>query len=276
MIDASDAREEMQRESRSTQTTSDAPAGAAAPGVGVRAFLRQKEQNAAGECEDAIGVNAGALTFAVADGATEAFDAGNWARRLAESWVRAEPPPLSLEDFQAWAREQGRQLQGSWQGRALPWYAEEKARRGSFAAFVGVRFERGAAGFTWRAVALGDSCLIQRRAGAILQALPLASHEGFNSTPLLVPSHEGVQASALSQAVVREGTAASGDVFLLLSDACAAWYLEQFAARSGACARFDSLLAASHNDALAELLRDERRAGRLKDDDVAALRIEFE
>src|ERR671932_253708 len=99
-------------------------------------FLLPKEGAQEAECEDAVGVNLAAHRFAVADGATEAFDARNWARRLAEGWVATEPPALSRETFGAWVAEQGVALHDSWQGRTLPWYAEEKARRGSFAAFV--------------------------------------------------------------------------------------------------------------------------------------------
>src|SRR5947209_20302168 len=110
----------------------------------VNQFLLPKEGAQASECEDAIGVNAAAGRFAVADGATEAFDARSWAQQLAHGWVAAEPPLLTRAAFGAWVTEEGTALHGSWQGRALPWYAEEKARRGSVAAFVGVLLEIGA------------------------------------------------------------------------------------------------------------------------------------
>jgi hypothetical protein len=256
-------------------TTSNAPAQANHLRVEIRPFLLQKENSDFAECEDAIGINADANRFAIADGATEAFDAGNWAKRLAGSWVEAEPAPLSLESFPSWVGAQGKLLHQSWEGRTLTWYAEEKARKGSFAAFVGVQFQTRAEALTWKAVALGDACLIQRRGDSILRSLPVAHHASFNSSPVLVPSHESMHASALAQAVAEAGTFAREDVFLLLSDAGAAWYLEQFALKSEVCARFDSLLAATQNDALVELFRDERRAARIKDDDVAALRISF-
>ena len=126
-------------------------------------FLLPKEGAQEAECEDAIGVNLAAGRFAVADGATEAFDARSWARALAQGWVACEPPALSRESFGAWVVGQGTQLHDSWQGRALPWYAEEKARRGSFAAFVGVQLELTNGASHWTAIALGDSCLVQRR-----------------------------------------------------------------------------------------------------------------
>ena len=42
------------------------------------------------ECEDFIGVDEQNQRFAVADGATEAFDARSWAQRLAQNWVSSD------------------------------------------------------------------------------------------------------------------------------------------------------------------------------------------
>jgi hypothetical protein len=238
----------------------------------VQQFLLPKSGADASECEDAIGVNPRALRFAVADGATEAFDARNWARRLAERWVLDEPPSLSVETFRAWVAAQGEWLQANWQGRKLSWYAEEKARAGSFAAFVGVQFELDEGAARWRALALGDSCLIQLRAGAICKALPLSDFQSFTATPILVPSLATMQA-ALVRTVVGDGTIEAGDCFFLLSDAASAWYLRLAAEGAALRERFDFLLAAAQNDELTRLFESERRARRIVDDDIAILRI---
>ena len=78
--------------------------------------------------------------FAVTDGATEAFHAQQWATNLAEHWVRKEAT-LTLEEFRKWVATEGRELHDSWNGLTLSWYSEEKARTGSFAAFVGVELD---------------------------------------------------------------------------------------------------------------------------------------
>jgi hypothetical protein len=230
----------------------------------------------AGECEDAVGLNVEGGRFAVADGATEAFDAGSWARALAGSWVRKKAAPLTVEEFRAWAAGEGKRLQEGWAGRELPWYAEEKARGGSFAAFVGLCIEEDGAGLRWRAIALGDACLVLRRGGAVRAALPLTSAGEFNSCPGLVPSREAALEAALAHAVTAGGAARAGDTFLLLSDAAAAWFLKLSGERAAALEEFDSRLAASDNEALAGLLRRERAAGRIKDDDVALVRVAVE
>ncbi len=239
----------------------------------TRHFILPKEGSAAEECEDALAFDEAALRFALADGATEAFDARRWAERLAESWVGAESAPLSAAEFGAWLGEQAEWLHASWEGRKLPWYAEEKRRAGSYAAFVGLRLERAGRGARWRAVALGDSCVVQLRGGEVLAAAPLSDHEAFNSTPPLVPSSEALIETALARLVEAEGRAEPGDAFLLTTDALAAWYFESLSRGGAAADEFDSLLAASDNVALSDLVRRERAAARMRDDDVAAVRI---
>jgi hypothetical protein len=237
----------------------------------ARQFVLPKEGSAADECEDAVALSADASRFAVADGATEAFDARRWAAGLAESWVGAASAPLTAEEFRPWLAEQGERLRASWEGRKLSWYAEEKRRAGSFAAFVGLRLCAG--GARWDAVALGDSCLLQMRGGLVRAALPVSTHEAFNSSPPLVPSNEAVREAALARLVTARGEAEGGDVFLLMSDALAAWHFEALAKGDGRAAQFDSLLAASENEALAALVRRERASRRMKDDDVAVVRV---
>lgn len=244
--------------------------------VQIRHFILPKEGSGPEECEDAVAFDAGALRFAVADGATEAFDARRWAARLAAEWVGAARAPLTAEEFGPWLKEQGEWLHASWEGRKLSWYAEEKRRAGSYAAFVGLRLEGSGRRMGWRALALGDSCLVQRRGGELVSAFPLDSHEAFNSTPPLVPSSGAQRGAALARLVGREGRAEPGDTFLLMTDALAAWYFDARARRDPGPEEFDSLLAASENNSLSHFIRRERAAARMRDDDVAVVRIEVD
>lgn len=239
-------------------------------------FLLQKEDCAPAECEDAISINAESWRYALADGATEGFDSRSWARRLVDGWTQADTAPLTSEAFRPWVEEQGHRLHASWNDRALPWYAEEKARQGSYAAFVGLEFRVSNDALHWQAIALGDSCLIQRRGGSISRALPIADDALFNSTPLLVPSLGSLQEAALQHATVDGGVVERGDVFLLLSDAGAAWYLKLSKERKAVEEEFDSLLAASDVGALLELFQRERQAKQIINDDIAILRIAIE
>src|ERR1044072_5234194 len=169
--------------------------------VKIRHFVLPKEGSTAEECEDAVAFDAGSLRFAVADGATEAFDARRWAARLAAEWVGAVRAPLTAAEFGPWLGGEGEWLRAAWEGRKLPWYAEEKQRAGAFAAFVGLRLEANGRGLSWRALALGDSCLLRRRGRELVAAVPVSGQEAFGSTPPLVPSRETLRETALAQLV---------------------------------------------------------------------------
>ncbi len=239
----------------------------------LQQFLLPKDGARAEECEDAIGVNLAAGRVAVADGATEAFDARSWAHLLAAGWVQLEPAALTRQAFSAWVTEQGSALHESWAGRTLSWYAEAKARRGSFAAFVGMQFTLDDDEPRWQALALGDSCLIQQHHGAICHALPIADHRQFTSTPVLVPSRAQLHETAFAQVHVAGHSFAPEDVLWLLSDAAAEWFLKRAAEHDEVIARLAQLLAADCNAQLIDLFQQERRARRIKDDDVAIVRI---
>ncbi len=242
----------------------------------TRQFLLPKSGHQLSECEDAIGINPATRRFAVADGATEAFDSQTWARLLAHDWVKLEPTEQTREEFRAWVAKQGQSLHDLWDGLRLSWYAEEKARTGSFATFVGVQLELGEPSPNWKAIALGDSCLLHCRNEAILEALPVSHPESFNATPLLVPSQLTMQDGALEKLVVASGALSDGDVLLLLSDAVAAWYLMLVEKDDEERSSFDRLLKTGQADELQQLLEKDRLNGRLKDDDVAVIRIEVE
>lgn len=238
-----------------------------------RHFLLPKSGHGVLECEDALGINHELRRYAVADGATEAFDASSWARKLAESWVQSDSPPLSVEEFQNWVAVHGKQLHESWSGLRLSWYAEEKARSGSFAAFAGIQLSAGADGLVWNAIALGDSCLIQQRSGALQLAFPISNYRDFNSAPVLVPSLDTLQRAAVARALVHTGKLEDRDALLLLSDATACWYLMLYETNEPKRREFDCLMDSASDNELALFFEEERRAERIKDDDIAIIRL---
>jgi hypothetical protein len=236
----------------------------------LRQLLLPKLDHDASECEDAIAFDIHTARFAVTDGATEAFSAREWASKLAEHWVRNEST-LTLEEFRKWVATEGRELHDSWNGLTLSWYSEEKARTGSFAAFVGIELDLKTATPSWRAIALGDACLIHCRGGALLNSLPLSRSESFNSAPVLVASNSALHESTMQSVVVDSGNCENGDVLLLMSDGAAAWCLRRF--EDGV---FDAdFLTAKDDEELRRFFDEERQAGRIRNDDLAIVRIEI-
>lgn len=236
----------------------------------LRQLLLPKLDHEPSECEDAIAFDIHTARFAVTDGATEAFYAQQWARNLAEHWVRNEAT-LTLDEFRNWVATEGRELHDSWNGLTLSWYSEEKARTGSFAAFVGVELDLKSSPPSWRAIALGDACLLHCRGNALLKSFPLSRSECFNSTPILVASNVALHESTMSSAKVDSGVCETSDVLLLMSDAAASWCLQRF--ENG---DFDpDFLTGKDDEELRRFFDGERQTGRIRNDDLAIVRIEL-
>src|ERR1044072_6154045 len=236
----------------------------------LQQLLLPKLDHDASECEDAIAVDIHTARFAVTAGATEAFNAQQWARSLAEHWVRKEAT-LTVEEFRQWVAAEGRELHDSWNGLTLSWYSEEKARTGSFAAFVGLELDLKTDDVSWRAIALGDTCLLHCRGDVLLKSLPLSRSESFNSAPVLVASNFALPETTMRSVVGGSGRCENGDVLILAADAAAACCLQRL--ENG---DFDpDFLSCKDHKELRRFFDDERQAGRIRNDDLAIVRIEI-
>jgi hypothetical protein len=108
--------------------------------------------------------------------------------------------------------------------RPLPWYAAEQARRGAFAALVGLTL--GDDG-SWSALAVGDCCLFHLRRQSLLAAFPVSDADAFDNRPLLIGSRAWANQHlrACDAIATTRGTWQPGDAFVLMSDALAAAFL---------------------------------------------------
>ena len=244
--------------------------------IRVHRFLAPKQGSERLECEDAIAFNPARMVFAISDGATEAYDSRTWARLLVKAWVRIDPPAFDSQDLEPLVRDLGRRLHGRWSQRELPWYAEEKAQEGSFAAFLALRLQVADETLHWRANALGDCCLIHRNGLTIWESFPIVRSEDFNSNPVLLPSIESKQRPALDRVKHVSGVAGPGHDFLLLSDAVAYWFLKEHERGDDHRIRlFDRLSETDDTDSLLHFFDDLRNSNQMRNDDIAILRIEI-
>lgn len=239
----------------------------------VQHFILPKAGSSVSECEDSIGIRRDVHRYCVADGATEAFDSRRWARLLTKHWVSSRSPLLTKEPLVAWLSALGDTFRKYWAGRSLPWYAEEKARSGAFAAFVGISLFEAKAHFSWQAIAMGDSCLFQVRSGKLQLAIPLSEPEEFGYHPILFPSNNGQQLLATDSVIIQGGRAQPGDVFLLVTDAIAAWYLTALKNAPEVAQLFDAALASNQTQDIESLVAHLRNSGQLRNDDIAVVRI---
>ncbi len=188
-----------------------------------------KRGNRPEENEDTVAVSTDAFRFAVSDGATEGWESGPWAAHLVAAYIEQPPEPADFADWLDAARD--------WTPPApdgpQPWYVAEKQEQGSFATLIGLELRtRSAGGWAWRAVAVGDSCLVHVRGGTVALTFPLESAGAFGSRPPLVPS---APASPCPEPEWCAGRAEAGDLLLLATDAAAARLFDP-AARAAAVA----------------------------------------
>lgn len=235
-------------------------------------FLLPKAGLLLSECEDALALCHRRGRYCVADGATEAYDSRRWARFLTKCWA-ANDRLLTKEEFEPWLAILGARLEQRWSRRPLPWYAEEKARGGAFAAFIGLAFIQSEDRFVWQTVALGDSCLVHTRDNTIVEALPISEPEAFGYHPTLIPSNLLRQQGIGEQFTVANGHAEQNDAFLLLTDAIAAWYIRMSTEDPTRVHELTQLLDQQDFAGFEQFVTRERADKSLRNDDVAIMRI---
>lgn len=253
----------------------------------IRAFWLPKAGNSPEEYEDAFwptefeGLMPLPVRLAVGDGATETSFSASWARLLVEDYGMGHLTDEMLRERLPLLRDRWKE---SVSRESLPWYAEEKLRAGAFSSLVGLTIwpgsEAESVGGGWKAMAIGDSCLFQVRGDKLISAFPLDRTDQFDNRPILIPSgsvgDEGLRAAVR----VMEGDWEAGDIFYLMSDALACWFLRRWELPDGDPLFFmEQLREAPDFDGLVREQRaDEREDGQpmLRNDDVTLVRCRIE
>lgn len=175
------------------------------------------------------------LTMAIADGASESMLAGRWARRLVEVFgtnkaTRTRPAFIAAYGIAvaAWDEEVAEYTKDREErGSPIQWYEEPGLARGAHSTILTAEFRDGRSGRmpTWSASALGDSCLFQVRNELLHASFPMSDASSFNYQPPLLGSR-GVDEAVLRRYIkVTTRDWERGDIFYLMTDALAAWFL---------------------------------------------------
>lgn len=250
--------------------------------VVAKTFWLPKAGNTEAEYEDAFSPRhlerrrLSSFRCAVADGATETSFSGMWAKQLVRAFCNrnGNPDALILTALPA--------MQRRWlttvQRRPLPWYAEEKVRSGAFAALLGLVVdgdaESGGPG-QWRAIALGDSCLVHMREETILARFPLQNAASFTNRPHLLSSSPTYNESAAKHLLTTGDGWCSGDTFYLMTDALAHWFLSEAEAGRQPWTVLRDLDTKDQLKPFEDLVAEHRRAKSMRNDDVTLLRVEI-
>src|SRR5262245_45903969 len=182
--------------------------------INLKTFQVAKEGYTSDQCEDAFAFNVVRRRFAIADGASESYASGDWARRLAEGYVSQDGP------WNGWLKT----ARGSWlanfQDQELSWFAESKLQEGAYATLLGLEVE---AEGTWQAESVGDASLFQIRDDRLIQTFPMLRASDYSNRPDLVCSRQWDGDEMLPLCLI--GDWRPGDSIYLATDALASWFL---------------------------------------------------
>ena len=235
-----------------------------------------KGGNTREEYEDAANGDSERYRFAFADGASESSYAGPWARLLVDGFLQASTP-----DLLAWiAPLRERWLKDLGEG-PFPWYTETKIDHGAFATFLGLTLEkkkrRCKEFVVWNAIAVGDSCIFQVRAGRAIRKFPLQRFEEFDNSPGLIcsRSHPGGSAYSLER-TAQNKVCKPGDKLWLMTDALAMWFLQKDFEGMRPWEELEKIVECPEPQTAFETWTEQRReAFELRNDDVTLLVICF-
>jgi hypothetical protein len=208
------------------------------------------------------------VCVAVADGATESLFARRWAEQLVYA---VSDRQLSSQNLSAGLTQLQMNSRQWLSEETLPWYLEEKARQGAFAALVALELtglDSGGEG-QWHAAAVGDSCLFQIRGEEVITRFPIETPEEFNNRPYLLCSI--YLSESESSYRYASGFWKAGDFFLLMTDALACYFLNHIAL-NGKPSDFNAH-ALKESDSFREMVELLRDQALIRNDDCTLLRI---
>jgi len=242
-------------------------------------FTTPKAGSSLQENEDAFAIHrdADVARFVIADGATQASFSRLWANLLVENAKKYIPSVKRLKDYVI------PKAQLAWQqniaSRQLPWYAEEKAKKGAFASLLWLSIKSDKhlpeSGGKWKAVAIGDSNLFVFRRQECIQAFPVQVSSEFGSSPILISSIQSSNVEIFTRFQKVEGDWQAGDEFILATDALACYLLKQIEAGENPLYELQSWLSGSSEDQLAfeSLMQSLRSEAKMKNDDTTLIWI---
>ncbi len=242
--------------------------------VCTRVFHVPKRGNAEAEYEDAVYPER-ALTrqldefrCAVADGASESAYAGLWAQLLVRSFGKRK---MRLDRLR-------RLWEQAVKTKPVPWYLEKKIKNGAHAAFMGLAIrDRNGSGRSWRALAVGDSCIFHVRDDELLAVGPIEKSELFDNSPFLIATRatEPIRRGAENVSLMK-GDWEPGDVFYLATDAIAQWLLSELEAGRPPWESLRDLCADDDTTLYARLIDELRTSQGLHNDDTTLLQVEVD
>ncbi len=234
----------------------------------LQALYAPKEGNTEEQYEDAFAhsslENTNTLTIALADGASAAVFAREWATMLAVTFA-ANPFPTADTEIEKTIGTLGKEWRTEVEKKATAWWAQEKLPHGSSATLLVVTWNR--INLTWEARSVGDVCVFLVRNNRLRFAFPITKSTKFDNWPSLVSTEVGKREKPPRVTRYVEKYEA-GDRFLLMTDALSAFFLTEFEAKRKPWNHLPET-----SEALLPWLKTHRDSGDLKNDDVTLVDV---
>ncbi|MFF3936902.1 hypothetical protein [Streptomyces phaeofaciens] len=268
------------------------PASSVGTGVEVHVYRVPSAPDRPQEWRDAAAVTVDRRGFALCDGASTAYRAGPWSRLLAREYI-TEAPDHSREALpvwvdhcqQKWNEQEAERRHARAAAAAVPgaedrdphrrawdfWVDDAESRGVAKATLLGMRLLPATEGWSFEAVAVGDTCLLHLRGDTLLHAFPLADASRFGSHPDLLSTDEHLDGTRIHHYGGRLGP---HDVVLLVTDALAEALLARTHAGDGAeAAAWWRVVRRLDETSFERLVTGLRAARQIERDDTTMIRI---
>jgi serine/threonine protein phosphatase PrpC len=206
-----------------------------------QALKLAKDADHPGEDQDVYGLDRRRGLAVVADGVASAIFSRAWATILCEAVLREPPNPDDQAAFAVWLEGCRRQWQSQIDESRLSWFQKPKLAQGAFSTLVWLQFDPGETdepsddgsaassaerSTSFRARAIGDSCLFHVRDGQTLRMFPELTREQLQRDPLALGSVDLGRDDNLRFESCR-GQCQEGDLLVLCSDAIVGYVLDE-------------------------------------------------
>jgi serine/threonine protein phosphatase PrpC len=229
------------------------------------AYWLAKDGSQADEWEDGLAFDERNGLFAVADGVSNSYRSGEWARHLVSDFAGRFPADGPVDGrLRQWLHQR---VEAWWDElpRAENWWEQDADADGSAATLLGLRLtRRNDERILWESFSIGDCCLFRVKGNNFVEQLLVPA--SFDSHPAVVSSQRRSADELLPEPPqFNRGEALPGEYFVLTSDA-----LGDALVSYGASISWRSL-AWMGQDAFRDMVEALRDNGAIANDDASLL-----
>ncbi len=205
---------------------------------------------------------------AISDGASESFDAKNWAQILVRRFV-------NLSQFrESWLVGAINEYSSLHNREELSWAKQASFDRGSFATLLGIKFHQESNSV--EVLAIGDSLAVLISNGNLDKSYPYTSFEDFDQNPTLLSTNHFLndfikqQDFLLTHSVTWNLQPLTNPLVLCMTDALGQWFLKTYPSDTTA---LESLLSFRREAEMQEFVAALRKEKSIRTDDTTLIVI---